>query len=69
MDFVDIYSIVDAFRHLPAAPPVPWVDLVGKSGSECTPDGAIDFLDISAAVEAFKGYSYWETTGCPSPCA
>jgi hypothetical protein len=42
--------------------------MVGPSGSECNPDLAIDFLDIGATVEAFKGYDYWETTSCPHPC-
>lgn len=68
VDFNDITSIVDAFRHLPIAPPVSAADLVGPSGSECVPDLAIDFLDISAAVEAFKGDSYWESTSCVAPC-
>jgi hypothetical protein len=68
VDFNDITSIVDAFKHLPIAPPVAAADLVGPSGAECDPDLAIDFLDIGAGVEAFKGYSYWESTSCPAPC-
>jgi len=68
VDFNDITSIVDAFRHLPTAPPVASADLVGPSGSECHPDLAIDFLDIGAAVDAFRGYSYWDSTSCVAPC-
>jgi hypothetical protein len=68
VDFNDITSIVDAFKHLPIAPATTWVDLVGASGSECTPDLNIDFLDIGAAVEAFKGHSYWDSTPCVAPC-
>jgi len=68
VDFRDISSVVDAFRHLPVAPPAHQVELVGSSGTECSPDLNIDFLDISAAVEAFKGHSYWATTSCPMPC-
>lgn len=68
VDFNDISSVVDAFRSSPTAPPVSWADLVGASGSECNPDLAIDFLDIGAVVEAFKGYDFWETTSCPVPC-
>ncbi len=68
VDFVDIASVVDAFKNLPTAPAKYRVELVGPSGSECIPDMNIDFLDISAAVEAFKGYDFWETTSCPPPC-
>jgi len=68
IDFNDISSVVDAFRHLPSAPLPYWVALVGPSGNECNPNLDIDFLDISATVEAFKGHSYWATTSCPSPC-
>jgi hypothetical protein len=68
VSFSDIAAVVSAFRNDLTAPPVSWVDLVGQSGSPCIPDLAIDFLDISAAVEAFKGYSYWKTTGCTPPC-
>ena len=68
IDFNDISSVVDAFRHLPSAPLPYRVELVGPSGNECSPDLTIDFLDISAAVEAFKGKSYTEATSCPLPC-
>jgi len=68
VDFNDIASIVDAFRHLPTAPPVAAADLVGQSSSECVPDLAIDFLDIGAGVDAFKGYTYWDSMPCPVPC-
>ncbi len=68
VDFNDITSVVDAFKHLPTAPLLFRADQIGASGSECIPDMNIDFLDISAAVEAFKGYDYWETTSCPPPC-
>jgi hypothetical protein len=68
VDFNDISSVVDTFRHLPTAPPIVQVDLVGASGSECVPDWNIDFLDIGAAVDAFKGTSYWESTPCTAPC-
>lgn len=68
VDFNDITSLVDAFRHLPTAPPTYRADLVGASGTECIPDMNIDFLDISAAVEAFRGHDYWETASCPPPC-
>jgi hypothetical protein len=68
VNFSDITSIVDAFKNLPTAPAAYRVELVGPSGSECHPNLDIDFLDISAGVEAFKGYDYWETTSCPSPC-
>jgi hypothetical protein len=68
VDFNDITSVVDAFKHLPAAPPAPAADLVGASGSECVPDQSIDFLDIGAAVDAFKGHTYSASTSCPVPC-
>jgi len=66
--FNDISSVVDAFRHLPTAPPVVQADLVGASGSECVPNLNIDFLDIGAAVDAFKGNTYWASTPCTAPC-
>ncbi len=68
VDFNDILAIVEAFRHLPTSPPLSTVDLVGSSGSACAPDEVVDFLDIAADVEAFKGFSYWETTSCLAPC-
>jgi hypothetical protein len=68
VNFNDIAAVVDKFKDLPTAPPIIWVDLVGGSGDECTPNLVIDFSDISAAVDAFKGVSYAGATSCPNPC-
>jgi len=68
IDFIDISSVVDAFRNLPTAPASYRVDLVGPSGSECSTDLTIDFLDISGTVDAFKGSSFSEVLACPLPC-
>lgn len=68
VDFNDITAVVDAFRSLPTAPPVYFVDLIGSVGYECRLDRAIDFGDISAAVDGFRGYTYWQSTQCASPC-
>ena len=69
VDFDDISSLVDAFRHSPTAPLLHRADLVGASSSRCIPNLNVDFLDISAAVDAFKGYDYWESTSCSAPCS
>jgi len=68
IDFLDISSVVDAFRNLPTAPAAYRVALVGPSGNECSSDLGIDFLDISGAVDAFKGSSFSEALSCPMPC-
>jgi len=67
-DFVDISSVVDAFRNDSDAPAVFRADLAGASGSECRPDRGIDFLDITGAVDAFRGISHAESTLCPEAC-
>lgn len=64
-DFTDISEIVNTFKNATGSLPPPRVDLVGESSPTfCTPGGGIDFRDISAVVDAFKGLAY----PCPSPC-
>jgi len=61
VDFVDISATVDAFRHLPSAPPWPWCDI-----APWQPQGIIDFEDIGYCVDAFKGHAYpFEIPACP----
>ncbi len=59
--FVDVLALVDAFRHLPSAPPLSWGDIYPES-----PDGTITILDISSAIDGFKGSTYpFEQPQCP----
>jgi hypothetical protein len=63
-NFLDASAIVDKFRVLPAAATKPRVQLQPDS-----PDPAIgvNFLDISACIDAFKGrgYPYDGPSACP----
>jgi hypothetical protein len=68
VNFNDISAVVDKFKDLPTAPPIHAVDLLGPNGAECSPDMTIDFLDIGAAVDAFVGRSYLESSLCPNVC-
>ncbi len=62
VDFLDITAVVDCFRHLPAAPPIEWCDIVPG-----TPNGMVDFTDISYTVDAFRNYPY--PFGLPDDCS
>ena len=59
IDFDDIAATVEAFKGLPTAPPLFWVDMF-----PCAPNGIIDFNDIYTVVDAFRGLPY----PCPAPC-
>lgn len=61
-NFVDIAGLVDKFRNLPTAPGLAKTDL-----SPSQADGVIDFSDISACVNAFRGFAYPFSgpVGCP----
>jgi choice-of-anchor B domain-containing protein len=52
-NFIDIAGLVDKFRNLPTAPGMAKADL-----SPSQPDGILDFTDISACVNAFRGFGY-----------
>ncbi len=66
----DIVAILDSFAQLPSAPAIYRVDLIGIGplGIECGPDQGIHILEVVAALDAFQGFSYEQTTGCPPPC-
>jgi len=64
-NFADINSIVQKFGNLASAPSIPRVDLVG-SGAQSTPNQVANFADISADVDAFRGFPYpYAVTACP----
>ncbi len=52
-DFVDIAAVVDKFKNTDGAQSKTRTDLAGN-----LPDLKIDFMDISYAVEAFRGLGY-----------
>jgi hypothetical protein len=54
VDFVDISSVVDKFRNLPAAPRKARADLINSDTFEPSPDGKVDFVDIAYCVDAFR---------------
>ena len=60
VSFLDISAVVDRFRNRPGAPPVAQVDLYSAMT-----DGVIDFRDIAATVDAFKGSAYPFGVPCP----
>lgn len=66
----DIVAILDRFRALPTSLPVHRVDLVGlgSGGPQCRPDGSIDIVDVTAALDAFGGRDFRPPVGCSIPC-
>jgi len=67
--FADIPVVVDKFRNPASAPDTPRVDFVGAGspGQPSTPNQAISFADVSAAVEAFRTFPYPFTVPACSP--
>ncbi len=68
VDFSDISSVVDRFKSVPSAPQPTRCDL-----GENRPSGgvllSINFLDVSYAVDAFRGYNYpFSGPSAPLPC-
>ena len=61
-NFLDISAVVDGFRNVAGALPVPRLDLIATGG--CGTDQLVNFLDISNAVDAFQQ----EPEACPGPC-
>ncbi len=64
--FIDINRIVRGFQGLFDLGTKESVDLKGGTADVCTPNQSINFLDITAAVEAFQGLPY--EASCPNPC-
>ena len=54
-DFFDISQLVDKFQRNPGTPSKPRSQLAGDS---VTPDGLVDFNDISATVDGFQQFSF-----------
>jgi hypothetical protein len=50
---VDIFAVVEKFKNLPEAASKSRTDLAGD-----LPDLKIDFVDITCAVDAFRGFGY-----------
>ncbi|UCC31478.1 MAG: hypothetical protein JSU86_04220, partial [Phycisphaerales bacterium] len=67
VDIIDVVAILDRFKNLPDAPPLPRADLIGR-GLRCIPDVSVDIIDASVCVDAFRGFTYAESTGCSDPC-
>ena len=63
VDFLDISNVVSAFTGNFSQ-----ATLAGTDLTDCVPDQIIDFDDIVAAVKAFTGRSYAESTCCARPC-
>ena len=56
----DAMRVVDGFGQVPGAPPLEQIDL-----HPAVPDGVVDFDDIVAAVDAYRGLPYPFDTPCP----
>ncbi len=56
-NFSDIVAVVQRFRGMVDAPPIPLADLFpcDPIAEQCIGDGTVDFQDINQAVNAFKG--------------
>ncbi|MGB2984359.1 MAG: hypothetical protein WBE26_00635 [Phycisphaerae bacterium] len=63
---LDYAAIVDKFKNLPAAPRKARADIAGEPPAG-VPDQLANFLDISYAIEAFRGlpYPFDGPSGCP----
>jgi len=68
-NFADVAIVVDKFRNLASAPDTPRVDLVGvgNPGQPNTPNQTANFADVSADVDAFRGFAYPFTVSVCSP--
>ncbi len=55
-DFNDISGCVDKFKNTPSAPRKARADLVNSTITLPEPDRKIDFVDITCAVECFRGH-------------
>lgn len=64
VDFQDISLVVDGFRGLFDTTTIYSVDLWGSDAAPCSPQLIIDFVDIMAAVEAFRQAPF----PCDDPC-
>jgi hypothetical protein len=70
-NFNDISACVDKFKNDPIAPRKARSDLVNATFDQPTPDQKVDFVDITCAVECFRGTPCWhENWGPPvdDPC-
>jgi cysteine-rich repeat protein len=63
VNYQDINSMVQAYKHIPTAPPVYATDLAG-----CVPNQWIDFIDIGSTVDGYKNRDYATYSRCPGPC-
>ncbi len=54
-DFNDISAVVDKFKNEPTAPRKARADIVNSDIFQPKPDQKIDFVDITCAVECFRG--------------
>ncbi len=64
VDFGDISLVVDGFRGIFNLTTIYAVDLWGTDAAPCSPQFIIDFVDIMAAVDAFRQVPF----PCPDPC-
>jgi hypothetical protein len=64
VDFQDISLIVDRFRGLPTTS-LYSADQWGTAANPCLPQLAIDFNDITSAVEGFRQIPYHCSDPCP----
>lgn len=55
VDFNDIYAIVEKFKNLPGSTSRTRADIINSDISNPIPDQQVDFVDISACMEAFRG--------------
>lgn len=64
-------AVVGGFLLRPTTPPVYMADQVGLGidGLECVPDQVAGIVfDAVMVIDACRGFSYWESTGCSEPC-
>ncbi|MDO8630143.1 MAG: hypothetical protein Q7R41_06580 [Phycisphaerales bacterium] len=68
VDFIDISASFDRFRNAIGAPPRTWFDVAGNNPTQGV-NINVDFGDIAAPVDAYKGRDY-PFTGptAPNPC-
>ncbi len=59
VDVMDFTAVVEAFKVLDTAPPLPASDIW-----PCVPDGTVDVLDMMYVVDGFKGIP----CACEDPC-
>lgn len=64
----DIVAILDRYQNKPKGPAKPRADLIGQTGPTGRPDQLTTIVDVSQALDAFRGLSYPVAPGsaiCP----